>query len=133
MTTQIRHGDVFLLPVPAIDPSGNRVTEAILAYGEVTGHAHRLTGTDVHLWSVGDQTYVQVGGSGALLSHEEHMLSREALDEAMAADAAVEEAVRLLSPRPNADGNYPVPVLPGTYEVRIQRVYTPWGERRVRD
>lgn len=70
---------------------------------------------------------------GALLNHEEHMLTREELDAAMDADAAVAEAVRLLAPQTDAAGRYPIPVLPGTHEVRIQRVYTPWGERRVLD
>ena len=73
------------------------------------------------------------GGGGALLSHEEHMLTRERLDAAMDADAAVAEVVRLLDPRPTAEGQYPIPVAPGTYLVSIQRTYTPWGELRVRD
>lgn len=135
MTIQIRHGDVLMTPVDTVidrHPHAG-TTEAILAYGEVTGHAHRLRGADVRMWGEDGQAYVRVGGAGALLSHEEHMLTRERLDAAMDADAAVAEAVRLLAPQPNADGRYPIPVPPGTYQVTIQRVYTPWGERRVRD
>ena len=134
MTYQIRHGDVLLTPV-AIKPGTGVATapEAVLAWGEVTGHAHRLRGANVRMWDANGQTYVQVGGDGALLSHEEHMLPRERLDAAMDADATVAEVVRLLDPRPNAEGQYPIPVAPGTYRVSIQRTYTPWGERRVRD
>lgn len=51
-------------------PRGARETdEKVLAYGEVTGHAHRIdTG---QLMTVGDTMYVWVERS-ARLTHEEH-------------------------------------------------------------
>lgn len=44
-----RHGDVLLVQVPALpagatkaDKQGDGRTGVVLAYGEVTGHAHRI-------------------------------------------------------------------------------------------
>ena len=74
---QIRQGDVLLQPVSTL-PKG--VTEikgpVILAFGEVTGHAHsiKLTDTDqqkVRYWDAGAERYLQVLETVAL-THEEH-------------------------------------------------------------
>jgi len=46
--------------------------EAVLAYGEVTGHAHRVTGENVALVEYDGRKYVVVDGVPALLDHEEH-------------------------------------------------------------
>lgn len=46
--------------------------DVILAYGEVTGHAHRIKQADcVLMWSAKGQTYVEIK-SPAALTHEEH-------------------------------------------------------------
>lgn len=69
----IRQGDILLVPVDET-PTENaeRVTEAILAEGEVTGHAHRLRG-DVLTWMVGGELRVRVVGNDAgTLQHEDH-------------------------------------------------------------
>lgn len=74
---QMRQGDVLLQRVDAL-PEG--VTEikgdVILAYGEVTGHAHaiRLPETErskVKYWNAGAERFLQVMGKVAL-THEEH-------------------------------------------------------------
>jgi hypothetical protein len=46
----------------------------ILAYGEVTGHAHAILDREVELLSVADQVdrWLRVGGEGATIMHEEH-------------------------------------------------------------
>lgn len=76
----VRQGDVLLLPVaklPAgcveVPPEGERV---VLAYGEVTHHAHAVYGVTkespkVRLWSAGAERFLQVL-TRSELSHEEH-------------------------------------------------------------
>jgi hypothetical protein len=79
---QFRQGDVFLdrvdaLPKGAVDitPAEGRV---VLAYGEVTGHAHAIYETKtkegqpaVRMWSAGAERFLQVL-IGSTLKHEEH-------------------------------------------------------------
>jgi hypothetical protein len=103
MQGQIRQGDVLLIPVNiegsyASPPSSlaarlNRMVrgvlfdgfsrlkaptqqrrqEVVLAYGEITGHAHRLTAPEILEWSVSGQRYVRViGDEPGALSHEDH-------------------------------------------------------------
>ena len=79
---QFRQGDVFLdrvdaLPAGAVDitPAEGRV---VLAYGEVTGHAHAVYETKtkdgqvaVRMWSAGAERFLQVL-LASTLKHEEH-------------------------------------------------------------
>lgn len=69
-----RHGDVYLFEVTEI-PNGAKRTkvdgDVILAYGEVTGHAHRISQKTVSLWDDDGQRYLNVEGP-AYLTHEEH-------------------------------------------------------------
>ena len=72
MIGSIRQGDVLLVPVdkePPVDLAP--VTQIILALGESTGHAHRLSGLVLD-WEVDEQRYVRVDGEAGLLSHEDH-------------------------------------------------------------
>jgi hypothetical protein len=105
----IRHGDVFVLACNCL-PEGATVIPRdvrgiVLAYGEVTGHAHRVSappGIRVSLWDAAGQRYMTVEGGAALLDHEEHG---------------------------------PVSVPEGTYRINIQRTYDYLSEmeRRVAD
>ena len=71
-----RQGDVLLkrldgdLPRQAVlrEPDHGRV---VLAYGEVTGHAHALDATHTALWSIGPRTFLCVEAETPLV-HEEH-------------------------------------------------------------
>lgn len=71
-----RHGDVLLTPIDKL-PEGAVVThngQHILAYGEATGHAHRLTVTkpeNMKVVKVGSDTYLCLLEVGTL-THEEH-------------------------------------------------------------
>ncbi len=51
-----------------------RLTNNVVAEGEATGHAHRLTGEDAMVWqrSAKDGTREIDAPNGATLSHEEH-------------------------------------------------------------
>lgn len=70
-----RQGDVLLvrddeLPAKAeAVPPGDRI---VLAYGEVTGHAHAISVMQAMMYMVGDVRYLKVGDEGADLVHEEH-------------------------------------------------------------
>ncbi len=69
---QIRQGDVLLVATNQAMPKGlTPKKQVILAEGELTGHAHRLTATAIYEWEVDGQRYVWVEGKGTL-SHEEH-------------------------------------------------------------
>lgn len=71
---QIRQGDVLLIPVEGLPPppEARPSNEAVLAVGEMTGHAHRLQAPEVYAWCVGDQRYVRVEKEVGTLQHEEH-------------------------------------------------------------
>jgi hypothetical protein len=73
-----RHGDVLIAKVnmlpngvqPVQSQQGKTVT---LAYGEVTGHSHRIRQTsDAQLWQSGSDMFLEITGNSATLVHEEH-------------------------------------------------------------
>lgn len=70
----IRQGDILLIPVEVLPSAAAKLTsQVILAEGEVTGHAHRLTADEILEWSVGGQKYVRVlGAEKGNLQHEDH-------------------------------------------------------------
>ena len=70
---QIRQGDVLLEAVDIPVPKGIVAKEkAILAEGELTGHAHVLTASKVYEWEMEGQRYVRVEPNMGQISHEEH-------------------------------------------------------------
>lgn len=74
MAKMYRQGDVLLIQVTTLPSSA--VPEApeprvVLAYGEVTGHAHALEPALATLYAVNDDRYL-VTKPGATLRHEEH-------------------------------------------------------------
>ena len=104
-----RQGDVCIIPIdkmPAgLTPVARDNGRVILAYGEVTGHAHALVEREVDLFAPGEasimaEKFLRIGGGGAALTHEEH--------------------ATIMLP-------------PGEYEVRQQREYSPAELTRVLD
>lgn len=75
----IRQGDVALvpvtkLPVGAVEVEKNKDEKrVVLAYGEVTGHAHAIYEDidQVKVWAVGKVKYLEVMAT-VMLRHEEH-------------------------------------------------------------
>lgn len=75
-----RQGDVLLMAVPSIPQNAKaHVRQAdrgriILAYGEVTGHAHALEAATVNAYGASDDAFwLEVPeGSTATVTHEEH-------------------------------------------------------------
>lgn len=45
-TRQYRQGDIFIQEVSKIPSDLQKKTDAIIAYGEVTGHSHRISNFD---------------------------------------------------------------------------------------
>jgi hypothetical protein len=106
----VRQGDVLFIPIGKL-PFGERVKRAngTVAYGEVTGHSHRLADlATADVFEIGDGLFVQVsaegisigGNPGATFVHEEHG---------------------------------PANLSPGNYQIRIQREYAPDAIRNVID
>ena len=72
-TTFVRHGDLLIRRVESIPTTAKPTNDAILAYGEVTGHKHRLVGQQVQVFQ-DEKTqikYFQLGQQAELV-HEEH-------------------------------------------------------------
>ena len=71
-----QHGDVTIKPIAAIPKDAKPSTRRVLAYGEVTGHSHRLLDTaDVEVFEregADGTLYIRVGPKGAPVGHEEH-------------------------------------------------------------
>lgn len=103
-----RQGDVLVRAVAEIPGSASPVENTdriVLAYGEVTGHAHAVLVDDAREFSLDDaggmvRRFLEVFERGATLKHEEHA---------------------------------PIPLPPGLYEIVQQREYTPQEVRRVSD
>ena len=71
---QYRQGDVLMVQtkLPAGAKAADKPGDVILAYGEVTGHAHRIKERDkVRMWDAGAERFLQVLEDTAL-THEEH-------------------------------------------------------------
>ena len=75
---QFRQGDVFLVPIagPAGVATSTEVPRdagrVVLAYGEVTGHAHAIADDAATLWVDGDDVRRLVVEAEVFLRHEEH-------------------------------------------------------------
>ena len=106
-----RQGDVLIKRVRTIPtgakPKARDNGRVILAYGEVTGHAHQLmvadrppVADDAVLLTVAESATFLRLKKGAQLVHEEHAT---------------------------------IDLAPGNYEIVHQREYRPWGEVRVAD
>jgi hypothetical protein len=105
--SMVRQGDVLLVPVLSIPatatPRPRDAGRVILAYGEVTGHAHRIDAPDACgaalLDAPGNETFLTLDAVSQLL-HEEHAA---------------------------------IPLAPGAYRVVRQREYSPAAIRYVAD
>lgn len=73
---QMRQGDVFMEYVAAIPTDAKPVARdngrIVLAYGEVTGHAHAIMEQECEMFERDGTLYLRVGGEGATVRHEEH-------------------------------------------------------------
>src|SRR3990167_2011013 len=73
----LRQGDVYLAVVDELPKGATKVVlpkgRIVLAYGEVTGHAHAIYEDieQVQIWAVGKVKYLEVMAT-VMLRHEEH-------------------------------------------------------------
>lgn len=68
-----RHGDVLIAPVSSIPAEAQKRTTPVLAYGEVTGHSHRLAEPNAaEYWEYDGIIFMQIVAESATLVHEEH-------------------------------------------------------------
>lgn len=75
--TQFRQGDVFIVkrekPIPkTVTKVPKDGGDVILAYGEVTGHAHRIAGSTAVLLQTKDGSRILQVTKDTVLTHEEH-------------------------------------------------------------
>ena len=68
----IRHGDVILKPTREDLSLYTKKEGKVLAEGEVTGHAHRITEGQAELYERDGTLYMRVISPTAALTHEEH-------------------------------------------------------------
>lgn len=66
----IRHGDVIVISTKET-PQGKEKKDKALAYGEVTGHSHRMKGGDTQVFEWNEKMYLKVT-KRSTLTHEEH-------------------------------------------------------------
>jgi hypothetical protein len=73
-----RHGDVLISRVTTL-PSGVQLLNpkqdegVTLAYGEITGHSHRIRQNEAaQLWVDGSNMFLEIKNPSATLVHEEH-------------------------------------------------------------
>lgn len=68
-----RQGDVLIRRIGHLPIGAQAISGTTLAHGEVTGHSHRFQqASAVQLWEAGNQLFLEVKPSSALLVHEEH-------------------------------------------------------------
>jgi hypothetical protein len=103
-----RQGDVLIRQIKSLPKSAKDITHPgriVLAYGEVTGHAHALAEGEAQEYTMADagsavRRFLKIVGKNAAVRHEEHA---------------------------------PIPLPPGLYEIVQQREYTPEAIRNVAD
>jgi hypothetical protein len=75
MGKQYRQGDVLLVQVEALPSEAGRQdkvsSDIVLAYGEVTGHAHVVSATAANLYNSSGEHFLEVNVATPL-SHQEH-------------------------------------------------------------
>ena len=107
-----RQGDVAFIKVDADgvklgEPIPRDKGRVILAFGEVTGHHHAISDKNVNFFKAVDPKDVALGSRFLQVNDSSALLTHD------------------------EHGSIELPV--GTYEVRIQREYTPQGLRNVAD
>jgi|SRR5579883_165718 hypothetical protein len=67
-----RQGDVLIAATDAIPPEATRSQKRVLAYGEVTGHSHRVEEPEkAEVWECGGERFLKLIAATRII-HEEH-------------------------------------------------------------
>jgi hypothetical protein len=108
---RFHQGDVQGKSIPKLPDNAVKVSNKPLAYGEVSGHVHVLTG-DVDLFEIEGKTYAVIGHDGARMQHVmENILTPKCMMEVKELHIADHKSI--LFP-------------PGIYEIGIQKQYNPY-------
>jgi hypothetical protein len=68
-----RQGDVLIKRIKAVPQNTAKRESGILAFGEVTGHCHKVEGLDqAEVLEVGSDLYLRVSEEGVRIVHDEH-------------------------------------------------------------
>lgn len=68
-----RHGDVIINQIDALPEGAKKRGSVTLAYGEITGHSHRIANPhSAETFEFDGQIYLKITAPTALLIHEEH-------------------------------------------------------------
>lgn len=104
-------GDVQFKQIICIPKNANKIKNIPLAYGEVSGHVHVLTG-ECELFELEDRMYAIVGNDGARIQHiYQNFLNENVLT--VTEELPVADHKSILLP-------------PGKYEFGIQKKYNPF-------
>lgn len=104
-------GDVQFKSINSIPKEAVKTENKPLAYGEVSGHVHVLTG-ECQLFELGDRMFAVVGGDGARIQHVyEKMMKKGCLTKTKELPVADHNSILLP---------------PGNYEFGIQKKYNPF-------
>lgn len=111
-TISFHQGDVQGKTINSLPKNCRRIDNQPLAYGEISGHIHVLTG-DVELYENNEKKFAKVGNKGARLQHILHgnLKSANCMTEVKELPVADHKSI-LLSP--------------GIYEFGIQKQYDPY-------
>jgi hypothetical protein len=106
-------GDVQFKLINNLPKNVVKVENKPLAYGEISGHVHILTG-DVNLFEVEGKTYAVVGNDGGRM---QHVMENNVMPSCM---TKIDEL-------PVAD-HKSILLPPGTYEIGIQKQFNPYDK-----
>jgi hypothetical protein len=68
-----RQGDVLIKRIKAVPQNTAKRESGILAFGEVTGHCHKVENLDqAEVLEVGTDLYLRVSEDGVRIVHDEH-------------------------------------------------------------
>ena len=68
-----RHGDVFIAAVKSIPGDARMRPQPVLAYGELTGHSHRIEDPDAaQMYESGATLFLDIKADSATVVHQEH-------------------------------------------------------------
>lgn len=131
----IRQGDVALIRVDVLPQGVEEVVSqdcarVVLAYGEVTGHAHAIYGEEmahVHVWAAGMVKYLEVLAT-AKANFSQSIIVVGADGVPIEMEAGVHSGVVLK----HEEHTYQL-IPPGIYKLPVQTEYTPAELRRTVD
>ena len=95
-----QQGDVILLKTDKVQ--GKKLNHLIVAYGEATGHHHRVTTGEATLYEHEGTLFLRVDNDTATITHEEHITQIVQLDRCHPANMSSPGVCSLVVVNPNS-------------------------------